>query len=155
MRPVEEHGLLGFRRACRCEVCEEANRAYMREWRARKHGLPAGHPANDTGPALKVAPAPPAGPETDTTGEGRVARGVRTEIGFLSGGVVERHSGLVETALTLAAGLDNPKLATTHPSLARQLMAALVKLHAASVGGRGKLASVSSLSPAGPPPKSS
>ena len=59
--------------------------------------------------------------------------------------VAENHPALVETALVLAAGLDDRKLSTTHPSLARQLMVALDKLHAAHGGARGKLAAVSAL----------
>lgn len=30
------HGLAGHRRGCRCEVCNAANTATMRDWRARK-----------------------------------------------------------------------------------------------------------------------
>ena len=39
----------------------------------------------------------------------------------------------------LAAGLDDRKLSTTHPSLARQLMSALDKLHTRAWGCAGEV----------------
>ncbi len=154
MKPVVEHGLLGFRRACRCDTCVEANRAYMREWHARKRGLPPGHPANDTtAPVLKVvvaAPAPSRMYPADTS-DGRVVLGVKAEIGYLEVSVLEKYPGLVEAALVLAAGLDNPRLATSHPSLSRQLVQTLMRLHGFSVGGGKRLAAVASMAPGKPP----
>ncbi len=53
---------------------------------------------------------------------------------------------LVEAALTMAHGLDDRRLATSWPSLARQHMQALAALHAASAPRKGKLATVATLS---------
>ena len=140
MTTSKEHGVRRYRLGCRCDVCRAAESA-----RKREQHLRTGRPARRPAPLAAVPPLPPAEPPAPGP-DGRVVAGVRAEIGQLAEGVAERYPGLVETALTLAAGLDNPKGLTSHPALAARLFTALGKLEAASAGGRGKLAAVSSMS---------
>jgi hypothetical protein len=97
-------------------------------------------------PALPTQDEPPPPP---TPGKGAppgpVEAKVRAEIDTLS--AAAKHPGMVEAALAMARLLDKPQLATTHPSAQRQLVATLDKLWTASVGRKGKLASVAAMSP--------
>ena len=47
---VTEHGISGYRRGCKCEVCRAAKRDYMREWRARSRDAAV--------PDVEAQPAP-------------------------------------------------------------------------------------------------
>lgn len=112
---------------CDCHRCEgrrAANRLRMRKRRAAARGL------DDGGTVVAF--------------EGRVAKATRAEIAMCAGATA--HPGLAEVALALATGLDDHRLATSWPSMARQHMQALAALHAASAPGAGRLAGVASLS---------
>jgi hypothetical protein len=75
---------------------------------------------------------------------GRVEAAVMSEISQLS--ARGKHVGLVENALAMARILDDRRLVTTHPSASRQLSQSLDKLWALSIGRRGKLEQVATMS---------
>jgi hypothetical protein len=112
----------------------------MKTWRAARRGLIAVPQLSADNTKLPAQPAP----------EGRVTAGVRDEVAQLSAGVTERYPSLVATALALATGLDDWRQLTTWPSLARQLLAVMTKLHAVSAGGKGRLAEVARMTRRGP-----
>ncbi len=115
-------------KGCDCRRCEgrrAANRLRMRKRRAALRGLDV---AGDV-----------------ATFEGRVLLATRAEIAMCAAAAAA-YPALAEVALALANGLDDHRLATSWPSMARQHMAALSALHAASAPGTGKLAAVASLS---------
>jgi hypothetical protein len=121
---VIEHGLAGYRRhRCHCDVCMAANRTYMRHWRAGRRGL---QPVQDSGAPVGAAP------------DGPVVRGVRAEIGLI-GDAVSRRPGLVESALRMAAIVDDHRLATTAPSACRRLVSALDELRRLECGPADRL----------------
>jgi hypothetical protein len=122
-----KHGLTEYRRGCRCDICLEANRVYFREWRAKRRGLRLVVTAGD-----------------EPVAAGLVEAAVQRELDLLSG--AEQRPGLCAGILAMARILDNPKLATTQPSAARQLNNGLQRLRDASVSRGGKLAVVASMS---------
>ena len=142
-----EHGTRRmYLRGCRCDACKGANGTYMNEYRAAQRGL--GPPPVVAVLPMKVAsksaradesavPEAPAEP-------GPIERSVLVEVKTLSGR--EKHPSLVETAIRLAKGLDDRRLATQHASLSRQLRQTMADLHAASAGRRGRLAQISAMS---------
>jgi hypothetical protein len=126
------HDRAAYQRGCRCEVCVEANRAYMRARRAKSRGL-------------EVVPDLPAVDPQVTPPDGRVTAGVKEEIAML-GDVAERWPGLVESAVAMAAILDDPRLATTQPSAQRRLQAVLDQLHDRAPARNGHLRIVADMS---------
>jgi hypothetical protein len=131
-----------YKRGCRCERCTAANTRYFQESRARRRGFSA--PAEVGVSALLRTVQPDAGAPPEI---GRNEAATLRELGGLSGAV--KRPGLAESALSMARILDNPKLATTHPSAQGKLSVALAQLWAASVGRSGNLASVASMSQRG------
>lgn len=122
-----KHGLSGYRRdLCRCDVCLEANRAYMRDWRAKRRGL-----------TLVVT----AGDEPVTAGQ--VEAAVQRELDSLS--AAGSRPGVCAGILAMARILDDPKLATTKPAAARQLNSGLQAVRASSVARGGNLTVVASM----------
>lgn len=105
---------------------------YMRGWRERQRGL------DDESIAARQD-------------DGPCAKAVAAELASLSG--AQDHQGLAEACMVLAADIDNPKLATTHPSAVRQLQLSLDTIRNASHVARGKLASVAEMSRRKPPAK--
>jgi hypothetical protein len=130
-------------RGCRCEECRAANRAYQHELNDRRR---MGEPVNK--PLAKVTSLrsePVMEPEVEQeTGPGPVQAAVIAQIATLS--AAKRQPGLAESVIAMARIIDNPRLATTHPSAHRQLMAGVDKLAAASVGRKGNLAQIASMS---------
>lgn len=103
--------------------------AEMRAWRERQRGL------DDAAIADRAA-----------NGDGPVVAATKAQLAGLS--AAEEQPGIVAGCLVLAADLDNPKLATSHASLYKQLALALGKLKQASHSTRGRLASVAAMSDA-------
>jgi hypothetical protein len=126
------HGRVGYKNGCRCDTCRRAERDYRRAHRAKSRGL-------------EVVPDVPGVDPQATSGSGRVTAAVREEIAMI-GNVAERHPGLVESAVAMAAILDDPRLATTQPSAQRRLMAALDQLHKLGGARRGNLSVVANMS---------
>lgn len=139
---MSAHGKPGHGAKCSCEECRTERRLYKRSYRAAKRGLAPLPAQPETVGTVEAAEARADG--SVATFEGAVTRGVRAEIAMCAG--AGSHPGLVETALTLARGLDDPRQITTWPSLARQLMVALDKIHAASASNGGRLVAVGNLS---------
>lgn len=138
---------------CRCEPCKAANAKYSEKTRLRSRGLePIDAPTQlkqRTGrPRLVVrnggkAAAAPSGDGDDYT-PGRVEAGVLRELETLP--ATRKLPGLAEGVLQMARLLDSELLATSHAPAMRQMVAGLEKLHAASAGRQGKLASVALMS---------
>jgi hypothetical protein len=123
----KQHGLSQYRRGCRCDVCLKANRDYMREYRARRRGLRLVVTAGD-----------------DEVDLGSVEASVQRELDSLSAAV--SRPGLCAGILAMAKILDNPNLATTQPSAARQMNSGLQRIRDSSINRGGKLAVVASMS---------
>jgi hypothetical protein len=114
-RPPSKHG-----KTCKCAGCMEARRAYMQRWRARQRGLDIEEPKRTT-----------------------VEEDVRAELATMS--AADSRPGLVAGALAMARILDNPRLATTHPSANRQLWQTLERIRLSSHTAKGRLAVVSQM----------
>jgi hypothetical protein len=124
------HGRSRYRHhGCRCEVCVGANRAYMREHRARKRGL-------TPVPSLL---AEPVSAET----EGPAVAAVRADVAGL--GELRGYQYLVEGALAMARILDDHRLASTQPAAVKQLASLLGMLHREAAPKRGRLAAVQAM----------
>jgi hypothetical protein len=116
------HGRSRYRhQGCRCDVCIEANRLYMRELRARKRGL---RPVptlptdpNESGAVADVrqdaAPDPNGSP-------GPCVAAVRADVERL--GVAQSERAMRTAAEAMAHILDNPLLATTQPPACGKLL---------------------------------
>lgn len=132
------HGFKGYREGCRCRICKAANRDYMRGYRAERRGLGERPPQPDSA-AVTVLP-------TVVVDEpGPIEQGVLDEVQGLS--AAGRRPSAVQAAVRLARNLDNPKLAVSHPSTARQLMGIMASLREASNYRQGsRLAAVARLS---------
>lgn len=110
---------------CRCDECKAANSDYERD-RRQRHANGEVVSQRAVVMALSGEPAAPAGP-------GRVESAVQVELAGLS--AAAEQPGLAEVALAMGRLLDS-RAQTAKPSAARQLMAAMDTLHAASVRSR-------------------
>jgi hypothetical protein len=143
---VPPHGRSRYRHhGCRCDVCIESNRLYMRELRARKRGLTPvpSVPLADTVQRVEqfqTVPAETAGP---------VVRAVEADIAGL--GELRGYQSLAAAAIAMARILDDHRLATTAPSAAKQLASLLETLHRAAPPKRGRLAVVQKMAPSSRP----
>lgn len=133
------HDLERYRAGCRCAVCRQANRDYMRDYRASRRGLEGPPPQPDS--SVTVLPKPVL---VDDVVPGPIEQAVLDETATLSGAA--RRPTSVETARALARDLDDRRLATSHASQARQLHALMESLRSASAGRSSRLASVARLS---------
>lgn len=139
-----EHNLDRYRGGCRCPSCKQANRDYMRAYRAERRGLGGPPPqpdSPDTRASVTVLPTPVVVVDAEP---GPIEQSVRDEVRSLS--AAERRPSSVQTAIGLARDLDNRRLATCHASLARQLEATMKALRDASMPRRGRLAAVAQMS---------
>ena len=152
-------------RGCRCELCTEANTKYGQDLKARRRRGDRIQPPlasvtripQQKGRELDLGDVPlePGGapPDEDDVESGdapprkrqpgRVEREVTREMTGLS--AAPKHPGLVASIIAMAKILDNPEAVTTHPSAHRQLTMGLNQLWSASVGRKGKLASVAAM----------
>lgn len=147
MDATAEHGLDRYRSGCRCSVCKAANRDYMREYRASRRGLEGPPPQPDSPDASVMVLTKRVIIEDDAPGPAEES--VLAEVEALSAAV--HRPSAVQAAVRLARNLDNPRLATSHASTAKQLVAIMDALYEASASGRrGRLASVAALSRRGP-----
>jgi hypothetical protein len=139
MAATSDHGLDRYRSGCRCEVCKQANRDYMRTYRAERRGLGGPPPQPDSSDAsVTVLPAPAL---VEDVVPGPNEQAVLDEIASLS--AATRRPSSVQSALTLARGLDNVKLSTQHAAMVRQKEAVMETLRNASAGDRrGRLSVV-------------
>jgi hypothetical protein len=128
------HGRSRYRHhGCRCEVCVESNRLYMRGLRARKR-------------VLRPVPAVP----TDANATpGPVVAAVQAELDGL--GDLTGSQGLAAAAIAMARILDSDGNIPTWPSAARQLSSLLDTLHKSAAPKRGRLAAVQKMSPSSRP----
>ena len=108
-----------------------ANAAAQRRYEARKRGL---IPPASGGPAPCDVPKEP----------GVVELAVLAEVDGL--GLAKSRPGLVASVVAMARVLDNPRLATTHPSAQRRLQEGLAALHKPGEKRSGRLVSVQKLS---------
>jgi hypothetical protein len=142
VREVKHGKRTTYVRGCRCDPCKEANRKYTEDLRDRKRtNKPVLTPLRSLNPEPEQKQVQVYDPDEP----GRVESAVQLEINLLTQKVRETLPGLIASALAMARDIDNPALATSHPSSQRQLMAALSQLHNASVGRKGKLADVAQM----------
>ncbi len=138
--PALPHGRSRYRHhGCRCEVCIESNRVYMRELRARKRGL-APVPSDTRKPLSELT-------EEQVVGDlppGPCVLAVRAQVERL--GVRESEPALCAAAESMAAILDNRLLVTTQPSAAGKLMQIVKELHRVAAPRQSRLAAVSAMS---------
>jgi hypothetical protein len=104
---------------CRCADCREAQAAYQAEYRSRVANGEVG---------ASVAQLPLAGP-------GPVEAAIRQEIEGLP--LAAARPALVETAVTMAKILDNPRAVSQQPAAAGKLADIMDRLHNGSVARRG------------------
>jgi hypothetical protein len=142
MMAADVHDLDRYRAGCRCAVCKAANRDYMRLYRSEKRGLSEPAPLPDSPEASVTVLPRPVLVEDFVTGPNEQA--VLDETATLS--AAARRPTSVQSALTMARGLDNRKLATQHAAMVRQLEAVMASLRAASTVRAGRLAAVAKLS---------
>ena len=116
------------RRGCRCAVCMEANKLYMRELRARKRGL---------------TPVPPVEAPTVAEAAGPVVAAVRADIAAL--GDLTGYRSLAAGAVAMARILDDPRQVTTQPSAAKQLTSLLEVLRREAAPRPGRLRAVQAM----------
>jgi hypothetical protein len=123
------HGRTRYRNGCRCDVCKQANKFYMRELRARHRGLTP-VPADETTPTV----ADPAGP---------VVAAVQADIAAL--GDLTAYRSLAAAAVAMARILDSDGNVPTMPSAAKQLASLLEMLHRQATPRRSRLAVVQAM----------
>jgi hypothetical protein len=130
------HGRSRYRHhGCRCEVCVEANRLYMRELRARKRTLtPLAPVAAQDEPLATVA--------NETVEPGPCVRAVRAELDGLG---LAGYEGEQAAAICMAHILDNPGAVTTQPAACRQLVSLLERLHKVADVPRRRLEAVTKM----------
>jgi len=130
------HGRSRYRHhGCRCVVCVEANRVYMRGLRARKRGLtpvPLAETLADRPPSISA--------ETS----GPVVAAVRRDLERL--GDLTGWEYLAAAAIAMARILDHPGAVTTQPAAAKQLMSLMDTLRENAAPKRGKLAAIQAMS---------
>jgi hypothetical protein len=124
---------------CHCDPCRAANRNYERERVARR--------ANGEAPQLRRAPVVTL-PE-QPVGPGPVERAVTSEVSGLA--LAAARPALVETAVSLAKILDNPRAISQQPAAAGKLVDLLDTLHKGAAPRRGGLALVRSMTEKGAP----
>ena len=113
---------------CRCGDCREAQRVYCADLRRR-------HVAGEVVRPVVVASLPPL--EVAPPGPGPVEVAVGREVeGLLLASV---RPALVETAVSLAKILDNPRAVPQQPAAAGKLADIMDRLHKGSVARRGGL----------------
>jgi hypothetical protein len=148
-----EHGTDRGYRLCRagsggkrCNACLDAHADAEARRAAARRGLgePPPQPSSPQPSAsVTVLPTPAAAVVVDD-GPGAIEQAVLDEAATLSAAV--RRPSAVQTAVRLARDLDNPKLAVSHASLARQLSAVMDSLRAASSARQSRLATVAQMS---------
>jgi hypothetical protein len=112
----------GYLTGCRCADCRHAQRIYQRNYRERRaNGL--------TRPSV-VAELPPSEP-------GRVEIAIRQEIE--GSALAAARPALVETAVSLAKILDNPRAISQQAAAAGKLVDILDTLHEGAAPRRGGL----------------
>jgi hypothetical protein len=114
-------------------VCARAERDYRRAYRAKARGLDLLPDNPRVSKALETSP------------DGPVTAATLAELESLSASV--SRPGLAAGIVAMAQLLDDKRLATTHPSAARQLAQGLDRMRNASHVAKGRLASVAALSP--------
>jgi hypothetical protein len=130
MSEYPPHGRTRYRRhGCRCDVCKEANKVYMRELRARHRGLTA-LPADET-------------PPTGDAADGPAVAAVRADLAAL--GDLTGCQALAAAAVAMARILDDRRLVTTQPSAAKQLASLMAVLHRQAAPRSGRLALVQAM----------
>lgn len=113
-----------YRAGCRCAECKSAQALYQRRYRDRVLN-------GETVPWPSVAPElPPSGP-------GRVEAAIGQEIEGLA--MAAARPALVETAVSLARILDNPRAISQQPAAAGKLADILDRLHKGAAPRRGGL----------------
>jgi hypothetical protein len=123
------HGRSRYRHhGCRCAVCKEANRLYMRELRARKRGL---------------TPVPADVTPTVAEAAGRVVAAVEADLAAL--GDLTRYRALAAAAVAMGRILDDPRQVTTQPSAAKQLTSLLEVLRREAPPRPGRLRAVQAM----------
>lgn len=113
-----DHGLRGYRNSgCRCDICLDAHAQYQRQYRARRKK------SKGDVHAETVAYRP-----VGVVGAVEIA--VEAELATLSSAALK--PSLAAAAIAMAKILDDPTLATSHPSSARQLNLAMAALRASA-----------------------
>jgi hypothetical protein len=127
------HGRTRYRNhGCRCDVCKEANKLYMRELRARKRSLTP-LPAT-SGKDFPVETAP----------VGRVVAAVQADLAAL--GDLTGYQALAAGAVAMARILDSDGNVPTWPSAAKQLASLMAVLHRQAAPRPGRLQLVQAMS---------
>jgi hypothetical protein len=123
----------------RCNACKDAHAAAEARRAAARKGLePPQNDESDEGSAASVTVLPTV---VDEDVPGPTERAVLDEVEGLSAAL--RRPSDVQAAIRLARNLDNPRLATSHATLARQLTAITKSLREASTADRrGRLSVV-------------
>jgi hypothetical protein len=145
-----QHGTDAAYRYCRagsdggrCNSCKDAHADAEARRAAARRGLPEPPPQPDSPDASVTVLPKPSVVEDDAPGPAE--QSVLDEVETLS--AAARRPSAVQAAVRLARNLDNPRLATSHATLAKQLVAIMDSLREASaLGRRGRLASVAALS---------
>jgi len=122
---------------CRCGDCRAANRVYAADLRKRHaDGGPIAHAVVSLRPVVEPA-----------SGPGRVEAAIRLETEGLALAAV--RPALVETAISLARILDNPRAVSHQPAAAGKLADILDRLHKGAVARRGGLKVVRAMTDGG------
>jgi hypothetical protein len=129
------HGRSQYAKGCRCSVCKQAQRDYLRAYRGRKRALrPVLAPENcyqDGGNSVAEA-------------AGAVVAAVRADLATL--GDLTGWQYLAAGAISMARILDHPGAVTTQPAAVKQLMSLMDTLHKSAAPQRGRLAVVQEMS---------
>lgn len=128
----------------RCDPCKDAHADAEARRAATRRGLSGPPPQplsfDECAASVSVLPQPAAVVDPEP---GPIEQGVLDEVKTLS--AAERRPSAVQTAVRLARDLDDPRLATSHASMSRQLMAVMAALREASTHRQGRLASVAQM----------
>jgi hypothetical protein len=130
------HGRSRYAKGCRCSVCKQAQRDYLRAYRGRKRAL---RPV----PASPVEPAGVA-PSAQDYVSGPCVAAVHAELATL--GDLTSHQTLAASAVAMARILDSGENVPTWPAAAKQLMSAMNTLHEEAAPKRGTLAAIQAMS---------
>lgn len=124
----------------RCDACKDAHADAEARRAAARRGLSEPPPQADASVAVLPTPA-----VVEDVEPGPNEQAVLDEIASLSAAV--RRPSSVQSALTLARGLDNQRLATSHATMARQKELVMESLRSASSADRGgRLVAVAQMS---------